>query len=77
MGGVLCSAIVSEWLKMRKYLGIHYWQDTISAVEVNNNLFFFMKMIYTNKGKTQKIKTCNHQLPKVARGDWEKSKRKK
>ena len=24
MGGVLCSAIVSEWLKMRKSLAIHY-----------------------------------------------------
>ena len=37
-GGVLCSATVSEWLKMRKYLGICYYQDTISGVEVNNNV---------------------------------------
>ena len=37
MGGVLCSAIVSERLKMRKSLGIHYWQNTISGVKVNNN----------------------------------------
>ena len=35
MGGVQCSAIVSERLKMRKSLAIHYSQDTISGVEVN------------------------------------------
>ena len=38
MGGVLCSAIVSEQLKMRKPLGIHYQQYTISGVKVNNNV---------------------------------------
>ena len=32
MDGVLCSDIVSEQLKMRKSLGIHNWQDTISGV---------------------------------------------
>ena len=30
------SAIVSERLKMKKSLGIHYWQDTISGVKVND-----------------------------------------
>ena len=38
MGGVLCSAIVSDRLKMRKSLGIYYWQDTISDVGINNNV---------------------------------------
>ena len=38
MGGVLCSAIVSKRLKMRKSLTIHYWQGTISRIEVNNNV---------------------------------------
>ena len=38
MGGVMCSAIVSEQLKMRKPLGIYYWQHTISGVKVNNNV---------------------------------------
>ena len=38
MGGVLCRVIVSEWLKMRKSLGIHYCQDTISGAQVNNNV---------------------------------------
>ena len=32
--GVLCSATVNEVLAMRKPLGIHYWQGTISGVEV-------------------------------------------
>ena len=27
MDGVLCSAILSEQLKIRKPLAIHYWQD--------------------------------------------------
>ena len=62
MGGVLCSAIVSEWLKMRKYLGIHYWQDTISAVEVNNNLFFF----YENDIHKQRQDTKNKNLQSPA-----------
>ena len=43
MGGVLRSAIVSERLKMRKSLRIHYSQDIISGVEVNNSV------INTNK----------------------------
>ena len=38
MGGVWYSATVSEWLKMRKSLGIYYYQDTISGAEVNNNV---------------------------------------
>ena len=38
MGDVLCSVIVSERLKMRKSLGIHCWQDTISGIETNNNV---------------------------------------
>ena len=38
MGGVRCSATVSEWLEMRKPLGIYYYQDTISGAEVNNNV---------------------------------------
>ena len=38
MGDVLCSAIVSERLKMRKSLGIHYWQDILSGAEVNKNV---------------------------------------
>ena len=38
MGGVLCTAIVSERLKIRKSLGIHYRQEMICGVEVNNNV---------------------------------------
>ena len=34
---ILCSLIVSEWLKMIKSLAINYWQDAISGVEVNGN----------------------------------------
>ena len=37
MGGLMCSAIVSEGLKMRKSLRIHYRHDTISGVKVSNN----------------------------------------
>ena len=44
MCGVLCSAIVSDQLKMRKSLGIHYWQDTISGVKVNNNVININKL---------------------------------
>ena len=36
MGGVPCGTIVSERLKMRKLLGVHYRQDIISGAEVNN-----------------------------------------
>ena len=38
MGGVVCSAIVSELLKMRKSLAIYYWQDVLSDVEFNNDV---------------------------------------
>ena len=38
MDGVVCSAIVSEQLKMGKSLPIHYWQDIPSDVELNNNV---------------------------------------
>ena len=44
MGGVLCSAIVSEQLKLRKSLGIYYWQNTISGVKVNNNVININKL---------------------------------
>ena len=37
MGGVLGSATVSERLKMRKSLGIYYYQDIVFDAEVNNN----------------------------------------
>ena len=44
MGGVRCSATVSEWLEMRKPLGIYYYQDTISGAEVNNNVININKL---------------------------------
>ena len=44
MGGVLVSATVSERLKMRKSLGIHYWQNTISGVKVNNYVININKL---------------------------------
>ena len=44
MGSVLCSAIVSEQLKMRKSLGIHCWQDTISGDKYNNNVVNINKL---------------------------------
>ena len=44
MGGVLCGVIASEWLKMRKSLGIHYCQDTISGAQVNNNFININKL---------------------------------
>ena len=37
MDDVLCSAIVTERLKMRKSLPINYWQDTTSVVEIKSN----------------------------------------
>ena len=37
MGGILFSAIVSERLTMKKSPAIHYLQDTISGVKVNND----------------------------------------
>ena len=43
-GGVLCSAIVSERLKMRKSLRIHDCQDIISGIEVNNNVININKL---------------------------------
>ena len=42
--GVLCSAIVSERLKMRKSLRIHDCQDIISGIEVNNNVININKL---------------------------------
>ena len=44
MCSVLCSAAVNEWLKMRKSLGICYYQDTISGAEVNNNVININKL---------------------------------
>ena len=44
MGGVVCSAIVSELLKMRKSLAIHYWQALTSDVELNNNVININKL---------------------------------
>ena len=44
MGGVRCSATVSEWLKIRKPLEIYYYQDTISGAEVNNNVININKL---------------------------------
>ena len=44
IGGVLCSSIMREWLKIRKSLGIYYWQDTISGTEVNNNVVNINKL---------------------------------
>ena len=44
MGRVRCSATVSEWLKMRKSLGINYYQGTVSGVEVNNNAININKL---------------------------------
>ena len=36
MDDVLCSVIVSVWLKMKKSLAINYGQDTISGVEIKS-----------------------------------------
>ena len=36
--------LVSERLKMSKSLGIHYWQDITSGVEVNNNVISINKL---------------------------------
>ena len=44
MSGVLRSVILREGLKMRKSLGINYWQDIIFAVEVNNNVININKL---------------------------------
>ena len=44
MSLVRCSTTVSEWLKMRKSLGIYYYQDTISGVEVYNNVININKI---------------------------------
>ena len=44
MDGVLCSAIASERLKMSKSIAIHYWQVTISGVELNNNFININKL---------------------------------
>ena len=42
MGGVVCSAIVSELLKMRKSLAIH--SDLPSYVELNSNVINVKKL---------------------------------
>ena len=42
MCGVVCSAIVSELLKMRKSLAIH--SDVPSDVELNNNVINIKKL---------------------------------
>ena len=44
MGVVRCSTTASEWLKMTKSLGIYYYQDTISGVEVYNNVININKI---------------------------------
>ena len=44
MGGVVCSAIVSELIKMRKSLTIHCLQDVPSEVELNNNVININKL---------------------------------
>ena len=44
MCSVLCSATVNEWLKIRKSLGICYYQDIISGAEVNNNVINIDKL---------------------------------
>ena len=44
MSGVLCSAMVREWLRMRKSLVMYYWQDAISRVEVTNNVININKL---------------------------------
>ena len=50
MGGVLCSAIVSEWLKIRKSLGILYRQDTIrmSGCQGQDTTGLTSMIIYTS-----------------------------
>ena len=50
MGGVLCSAAVSEWLKMRKFLGIYYYQNAISGAEVNSNVINISKLWEVSTG---------------------------
>ena len=40
----MCSTILSELLKMRTSLGIHYREDTISGIEVNNNVININKL---------------------------------
>ena len=44
IGGVVCSAVVSGLLKMRKSIAIHYWQDVPSDVEFNNNVININKL---------------------------------
>ena len=50
MCSVLRSAAVNEWLKMRKSLGICYYQDTISGAEVNNNVININKLREVSTG---------------------------
>ena len=54
MRGVLCSAIVSERLKMKKFLGIHDWQDIISGIEDLTDLALYQLLhlqVYCNGSK--------------------------
>ena len=44
MGGVFCCAIASERLKIRKSIGVHNWQDTISGVGVYSNVININKL---------------------------------
>ena len=50
MCGALCSTIVSELLKLKKSLAIHYWQDNISYAKVNNNVMNFYKLLGVSAG---------------------------
>ena len=75
MDDVLCSVIVSVWLKMKKSLAINYWQDTISGVEVmiemsktfeefqlvlNFVLFFTLKLFFEIHEKYKLAKICTY-----------------
>ena len=44
IGGVVCSAIVSERLKLRKSLAIPYRQGMPSDIELNNNVININKL---------------------------------
>ena len=44
IGGVVCSAIMSELLKMRKSIAIRYWQDVPSDAKFNNNVININKL---------------------------------
>ena len=50
MGGVACSALVSELLKMKKSIAIHYWQDVPYDAEFNNNVININKLCGVSTG---------------------------